>query len=66
METNDITSKIDLALDDYSISKRIRGVLEDVRGELGGGGDVEVRLTSAVYKLESVANDINLPMSLFS
>jgi len=62
MDLEKVISKIDDLVWDHSMPKRIKVVLERVGNELKNESqDVAVRVTSVIYELEDVANDINIP-----
>ena len=80
MEVKKVIEKIDDLIEDHSMPKRIKVVLEKIGKELKNdianpeicnksrtegsslGQDVAVRVTSAIYELEDITNDINIPM----
>lgn len=58
---NQVTQRMDMVINDLSVPKNVRGAVSEARGKLGGQGDYTVRVSSAIYKLDEVTNDINLP-----
>lgn len=63
MEFKVIFEKIDDILEDYSMPKRIKNVLAKIKVDLGK--DVknrDVAITTAIYALDEVTNDVNIPM----
>lgn len=63
MEIEDVISKMDELSQDYSMPKRVKSMLKKVSEELGKDDqDPAVRITTAIYEIEGIANDINLPM----
>jgi len=63
MEVKKVIEKIDDLVEDHSMPKRTKVVLEKIGRELKSDEqDVAVRVTSAIYALEDVTNDINIPM----
>ena len=63
MEVKKVIEKIGDLVEDHSMPKRTKAVLEKIGKELENEGqDVAVRVTSAIYALEDVTNDINIPM----
>lgn len=48
-------------MDDNSVPKNIRKAVEDARAKLLGKEDMPLRVTSAIYLLDDVSNDINMP-----
>ncbi|MEM0372288.1 MAG: UPF0147 family protein [archaeon] len=65
MDINDRIKQIcDLmqpVIDDTSVPRNIRKTVEDAKNRICQGGDVNVNLASAIYSLEDVSNDINMP-----
>lgn len=58
-----VIGKIDEVLADYSMPKRIKGVLTQVKGDLSRDNkDLDVLITSAIYSLDEITNDVNIPM----
>ena len=53
---------IDLLLQDMSIPKNIRKAIEDAKAHLLKPGDLSVRAGNAIYALDSVSEDVNMPM----
>jgi uncharacterized protein (UPF0147 family) len=63
MEIKEVIEKIDDALNDYSMPRRIKTTLTSLKAELmNEGGDKALRITSAIYMIDEVANDVNIPM----
>ena len=63
MEVKKVIEKIDDLIEDHSMPKRIKVVLEKIGKDLKSDDqDVAVRVTSAIYELEDITNDINIPM----
>ena len=57
-----VIENIDMLMGDGSIPKNVKRSLSDARLKLSTPGDPVFRATSAVYMLENVSEDINLPM----
>ncbi|MBN2477724.1 UPF0147 family protein [Candidatus Micrarchaeota archaeon] len=57
----EIISEIDMLLDDTTIPKNIKKALNDARERLKGDEELNVKVSAAVYHLESVSEDINMP-----
>ncbi len=57
-----IKQQIDLLLNDNSVPRNVKNVLDNVKKDLDNK-DIEysVRFSSATYKIDEVSNDINLP-----
>lgn len=63
MDVKDVIEKIDESLNDYSMPRRIKNALTSIKTELTKEGqDKAVRITSAIYMLDEIANDVNIPM----
>jgi len=63
MEIKDVIEKIDEALSDYSMPRRIKTILVSIKTELQKESqDKAVRITSAIYMIDEAANDVNIPM----
>lgn len=63
MDVNEIATKIDETLKDYSVPRRVKEALGRVSKELlNNDKDKIVKITSAVYELEEISNDVNIPM----
>jgi len=56
-------SRLDDALRDSSLPKRVKLVLERVKGDIAGNKkDKDISITSAIYDLDELVNDVNIPM----
>ncbi len=63
MELSDVITKIEETLQNCSMPRRVKGTLTHVKEELmKDNPELAVRATTAVYELDEVANDINIPM----
>ncbi|RLI92506.1 MAG: hypothetical protein DRO89_01975 [Candidatus Altiarchaeales archaeon] len=63
MELKGVIAKIDETSEDHSMPGRIRNTLKRVSKELKRGDqDLAVRITTAVYEIDEIINDINIPM----
>jgi uncharacterized protein (UPF0147 family) len=63
MDLEDVCREIQEACVDQSVPRRVRDVLSKISGELNKGGqDSAVKITSAIYDLDEIANDVNLPV----
>lgn len=58
----EIVNFMDDLLDDISVPKNIKKAITDARNKLLTNDDPILRASSAIYYLESVSEDINLPM----
>lgn len=63
MDFKDVFSKIDDIVDDYSMPKRIKNVLTVIKTDLSKEDmQNDVVITSAIYTLDEITNDVNIPM----
>lgn len=63
MDLKKVIEKIDETSQDYFMPRRVKIILKKVGEELKREDqDLAVRITSAVYRIEEVSNDINIPM----
>ena len=60
-DSNKIVSFLDQLLGDTSIPKNVRFAIANARDRLTKEGE-EAGVASAIYALDEVSNDINLPM----
>lgn len=61
---NDIDYVIDLmenVIHDHAVPKNIRGNVEQARDELKSEKEDSHKITSAIYFLDDISNDINMP-----
>ncbi len=56
-----INMQMDAILNDTSVPKNVRSVVGAAKEKLNEDGDYTLRISSAIYNLDSVSNDINLP-----
>ncbi|MBU1197764.1 UPF0147 family protein [Candidatus Micrarchaeota archaeon] len=57
-----IVSLLDVMVQDNSIPRNVRARLAEAQEKLKHANDMDVAISSAVYALDEVSNDINLPM----
>ncbi|HDN83164.1 MAG TPA: hypothetical protein ENG50_02235 [Candidatus Altiarchaeales archaeon] len=63
MELEELINKIEQASNDHRIPQRIRNVLKRISKDLKSDPkDLSVKITSAVYELDDILEDINIPM----
>ncbi|MCL4404688.1 MAG: UPF0147 family protein [Candidatus Marsarchaeota archaeon] len=53
--------QMDMIIGDTSVPKNVRNAVSEAKNKLNADGDFTVRASSAIYNLDSVSNDINLP-----
>ena len=56
-----IKRQIDMVLNDTSVPKNVKSAVKDAKDNLCAEGDYVVRVSSAIYSMDSISNDINLP-----
>lgn len=61
-KVSEIIELIDNVSSDTSVPKNIRRALAEAKEKLKGGGELSTRISSAVYCIEAVSEDINMPM----
>ena len=48
-------------ISDNSVPRNIRKAIEDAKNKILGKEDLDTMLTSAIYMLDDISNDINMP-----
>lgn len=56
-----ITARMDQLISDTSVPKNVRTAISEARAKLNNSGDYTVRVSTAIYNIDGVSNDINLP-----
>lgn len=56
-----ISKQLEMLINDTSVPRNVRTVVAEAKEKLTADGDYIVRVSSAIYNLDSVSNDINLP-----
>lgn len=56
-----VTKSMDSLIGDTSVPKNVRSAVSEARTKLNAKGDYTVRVASAIYNIDYVSNDINLP-----
>jgi uncharacterized protein (UPF0147 family) len=63
VDVKDVLTKIDDVLADYSMPRRVKVALTQIKSDLTkGGSDTAVVVTSAIYALDEITNDVNISM----
>ncbi len=63
MDIQGVIDKIDEVSEDYSMPKRVKAALIQIKADLSKENkDVDVVVTSAIYSLDSITNDVNISM----
>jgi hypothetical protein len=59
---DDITKRMEMLIGDTSVPKNVRSAVAEAKSKLNANnGDYTVRVSAAIYNLDEVSNDINLP-----
>jgi len=58
----EIIEMMDVLISDTSVPKNIRKALSDAKEQLKSQNDLSTRISAAVYSIEAVSEDINMPM----
>ena len=56
-----IKRQIDMVLNDTSVPKNVKSAVKEAKDHLNAEGDMWCRVSSAIYSMDSISNDINLP-----
>ncbi len=56
-----ITARMDMLINDTTVPKNVRTAVNEAKTKLNMKGDHVVRISSAIYHIDGVSNDINLP-----
>ena len=61
-EVAEVIGLIDMVGEDTSVPKNIRRALSEAKERLRGTDELSTRVSSAVYSIEAISEDINMPM----
>ncbi len=61
-EVAEVIGLIDMVGEDTSVPKNIRRALSEAKERLKGTDELSTRVSSAVYSIEAISEDINMPM----
>ncbi len=56
----EIKKQIDSIINDMSVPKNVRSAASEAKNNLASEGDYTVRISNAIYNIDSISNDINL------
>lgn len=56
-----IIKKMDGIIDNTGVPKNVRSAVVEARANLNRQGDLTERVSAAIYRIDDVSNDINLP-----
>ncbi|MEM3227520.1 MAG: UPF0147 family protein [Candidatus Micrarchaeaceae archaeon] len=57
---DEIKKQIDSIINDMSVPKNVRSAASEAKNNLNAPGDYTVRISNAIYSIDSISNDINL------
>jgi len=57
----EITKRMEMLMNDTSVPKNVRGAIGEAKGHLNTSESYTVRISSAIYSIDAISNDINLP-----
>lgn len=60
-EIEQITKMMDMLIADTTVPKNVRSAVSEARTKLNAPGEYTVRISGAIYNIDEVSNDINLP-----
>lgn len=61
MEVRDISGMVENLVNDTTIPKNIRKALSEAKTRLDSGEEKSVKVSAAIYLIESISDDINMP-----
>jgi uncharacterized protein (UPF0147 family) len=57
----EIIKKMEFLINDTSVPKNVRSAISEAKRHLESGENNIVKISSAIYSIDSISNDINLP-----
>jgi len=60
-QVNYVAELMDSVIEDSSVPRNIRKALDDAKHKILGQEKMDVAITSAIYILDDISNDINMP-----
>ncbi|VVC00394.1 Uncharacterised protein [uncultured archaeon] len=60
-QLNYVKDLMESILEDSSVPRNIRKAIEDAKIKIGQSESLSVGITGAIYMLEDISNDINMP-----
>ena len=60
-EIKEIVELIDMLLSDVTVPRNIKRALKEARDKLTSDDELVVRISSAIYSLEKISEDVNMP-----
>jgi uncharacterized protein len=61
MDMKEISEMLGGLVNDSTIPKNIRKALSEAKGRLDGDDEMNVKVSAAIYLIESITEDINMP-----
>ncbi|MFH1393999.1 MAG: UPF0147 family protein [Candidatus Micrarchaeota archaeon] len=61
MDVSQISEMLSALVTDSTIPKNIRKALSEAKGRLDGEEEINVKVSAAIYLVESISDDINMP-----
>ena len=58
---NEIGEIMESLTDDTTIPRNIRRAVQEAKDKIAEEGDIGVNVTTAIYTLDDISNDINMP-----
>ena len=58
---NEIIKRMDMLINDTSVPKNVRTAVGEAKTKLSKQGEYTIRIADAIYSIDGVSNDINLP-----
>ncbi len=57
----EIIKRMEMLMSDTSVPKNVRTAISEAKGHLETKENYTVRISSAIYSIDAISNDINLP-----
>jgi uncharacterized protein (UPF0147 family) len=57
----EITKKMEMLISDTSVPKNVRTAITEAKAHLATNENYTARISSAIYSIDAISNDINLP-----
>lgn len=61
MDVSHVVEMMGSLVSDTSIPKNIRKAISDAKVRLESGDEINVKISAAIYLVESISDDINMP-----
>lgn len=58
---SDISKRMEMLVNDSSVPKNVRSAITQAKSHLDSKEDNVVKISSAIYSIDAISNDINLP-----